>query len=95
MKSALRLRHGSAARAVAAALLSAAMLGGCSTYALIDSMPASVGGLPEAVPERPATPVAYPAVHDRPPAREDAPLTEQEKKRLQEELIAARARASA
>ena len=94
MKSALQSRHGSAGRAIAAALVSAAMLCGCSTYALIDNMPAAVGGLPEGVPERPASPAAYPSVNDRPPAREDAPLSEAEKKRLQDELIATRTRAA-
>ena len=67
-------------------------LSGCSAHPLIDNMPASVGGLPEGTPARPATAAAYPAVHDMPPARSDAPLTEAEKKRLQDELVATRER---
>jgi hypothetical protein len=79
-----------------AALLFAggALLSGCSSHALIDGLPPAVGGLPEGTPERPATPASYPPVHDRPPAREDTPLSEAEKKRLQEELIATRERAA-
>ena len=81
---------------LAAALLlaGAATLSGCATYALIDSLPAAVGGLPEGAPERPATPQPYPAVHDMPPARSDTPLTEAERKRMKEELIAIRNRAA-
>jgi hypothetical protein len=61
---------------------------------LIDSLPASVGGLPDKTPERPATPPAYPAVHDLPPARADVPLSEAEKKKLREDLAATRERAA-
>ena len=75
-----------------ALLLVGVALSGCSSYALVDSLPASVGGLPEGAPERPATPPAFPAVHDMPPARSDAPLSEAQKKRLQDELIATRER---
>jgi hypothetical protein len=46
------------------------------------------------VPERPAAPPAYPAVHDMPPTRADVPLTEAERKRLREELTASRERAA-
>ncbi len=45
-----------------------------------------MGGLPEGVPPRPATPTAYPAVHDMPPPRQDSALSEAESKRLREEL---------
>ena len=69
---------------VAAALLLAATLAGCSS--VVDNIPTSVGGLPEGVPQRPATPPAYPAVHDMPPPREDGALSEAESKRLREDL---------
>jgi hypothetical protein len=75
---------------VAAALLLAATLAGCSS--VIDTMPSSVGGLPEGVPARPAVPAAYPAVHDLPPSRQDGALNEAESKRLRDELKNTRAR---
>jgi hypothetical protein len=75
---------------MAAALLLAATLAGCSS--VIDTMPSSVGGLPEGVPARPAAAPAYPAVHDLPAARPDGALNEAESKRLREELKNTRAR---
>jgi hypothetical protein len=81
--------------ATALVLAGAAALAGCSSsYMVIDAMPSSVGGLPEHTPERPATPPAYPAVHDMPPGRSDVTLTDAEKKRLREELAATRERAA-
>jgi hypothetical protein len=77
-----------------ALLLVGAVLSGCSSHLLVDNLPASVGGLPEGTPERPATPPSFPAVHDMPPARGDVPLNEAQKKRLQDELIATRERAA-
>ena len=73
---------------VAAALLLAATLAGCSS--VIDNIPSSMGGLPEGTPQRPATPTAFPSVHDMPPARPDHALSEAESKRLREELKNAR-----
>ena len=75
---------------VAAALLLAATLAGCSS--IIDTVPSSVGGLPEGVPARPAVAPAYPAVHDLPPSRRDGALNEAESKRLREDLKGTRAR---
>ena len=75
---------------VAAALLLAATLAGCSS--VVDTIPSSVGGLPEGVPARPAAAPAYPAVHDLPPPRQDGALSEAESKRLREELKNTRAR---
>jgi hypothetical protein len=48
--------------------------------------------LPQGVPERPAVQPAYPAVHDMPPARPTAIMTDEELKRAQAELVAARDR---
>ena len=69
---------------VAAALLLAATLAACSS--VVDNIPSSMGGLPEGTPQRPATPTAFPSVHDMPPARQDHALSEAESKRLREEL---------
>ena len=70
------------------------MLGGCTSSRVIDSLPASLGGLPEGVPPRPTASVDYPAVHNMPPPRNDPTLSYAEKKRLEDELIAARNRAA-
>jgi hypothetical protein len=64
---------------------------GCST-AQIDQIPASMGGLPEGTPARPAVAPAFPAVHDMPPQRAQPLLDEDEQKRLEQELIRARNR---
>jgi hypothetical protein len=61
---------------------------------MFSDLPTSVGGLPANTPERPSTPPAYPAVHDMPPARPDAVLTDAEQKKAAQDLIAARDRQS-
>ncbi|MCC6779217.1 MAG: hypothetical protein IT537_21745 [Hyphomicrobiales bacterium] len=71
------------------------ILAGCTSSSIGDSLPAAVGGLPEAAPKRPATPAAYPAVHDMPPPRASAVLTEEEQQKLENDLAAARQRAAA
>lgn len=83
-------------RVFAASLLlaGATTLAGCSSYMLVDNLPAAAGGLPENAPARPATPPPFPAVHDRPPARAVAPLNEAERKRLKEDLATMRDRAA-
>ena len=80
--------------------LSAALLGGfalalagCASAPLStigDSMPASMGGLTADTPERPATPVAYPAVHDMPPPRANTTLSAEEQIELEKQLTAVR-----
>jgi hypothetical protein len=47
-------------------------------------------GLPAGAPERPAEHLAYPAVHDMPPPRSAATLTEVEQQKMKNDLIAAR-----
>jgi hypothetical protein len=91
-----RSRYRQPARVLLVTLLlaGAATVSGCSSYTLIDAMPAAVGGLPEGTPERPATPQQYPAVHDMPPPRNDIPLNEAEKKKLKDDLTASRERAA-
>jgi hypothetical protein len=75
---------------VAVALLACQpLLSGCAST-IADNLPTAVGGLPEGAPQRTATPTAYPAVHDMPPTRSNAPLTAAEQKQLETELIAAR-----
>jgi hypothetical protein len=75
-------------------LVGTMLLTGCSASMMGDHLPTAVGGLPEGAPPRPATPAAYPAVHDEPPARSEAVLTREEQKKIEEELIAARNRAN-
>src|SRR5687767_14705325 len=81
------------ARAGAAALWLAAavVLPGCSS--VVDHIPSSLGGLPAGVPPRPDTPAPFPAVHDMPPSRSDVALSDDEKKRLREDLVHTRERA--
>src|SRR5712691_12880957 len=85
-----------ARRILTAALLVAggAMVAGCSAGTIAEHMPTAAGGLPEDMPQRPATPAAYPAVHDLPPKRENTMLTDEEQKKLEDDLIAARNRTS-
>jgi hypothetical protein len=68
--------------------LTAAFLAGCAST--LSEMPSQVGGLPEGAPERPANSLPYPAVHDMPPPRSTAVLTEEEKKKVEAELAAMR-----
>src|SRR5215831_5402801 len=72
-------------------LAAASAISGCTTH-IADSVPAVVGGLPEHTPARPATPGEFPAVGDRPQARTEGLLTEDERKKLKDELNASRDR---
>jgi hypothetical protein len=74
--------------ALPAALLLALALSGCGSL-IGEHLPNAVGGLPEAAPQRPAVAPTYPAVHDMPPQRTAAPLSNEEQRKLQQELIAA------
>jgi hypothetical protein len=87
-----RRANGAALLAFAAALTLGPILGGCSGSMIADHMPTAVGGLPEDAPERPATELPYPAVHNMPPARATVTLTNDQQKRLQDDLIAERNR---
>lgn len=72
-------------------------LAGCtasSLGSLIDSLPREIG-LPPDAPERPATPAAYPAVHDMPPPRPNTTLSAEEQVELEKELTAVRLRQEA
>ena len=84
-------------RLLAAALLLAGtvILAGCSASIYADHIPTAVGGLPEGAPPRPANPPAYPAVHDVPPARDSAVLSDAEQTKLEADLAKARDRLGA
>jgi hypothetical protein len=76
-----------------AAAIAAAGLGGCGSISekfadTASQMPAI--GLPAGTPERPATPAAYPAVHDVPPPRNSVMLTNTEAAQMQADLVTAR-----
>jgi len=73
------------------AALSLAIMAGCSSSQVIDDLPASVA-LPADAPARPATPYAYPAVHDMPPPRATEPMSAEDQLRLEKELTAVRNR---
>lgn len=73
-------------------------LGACSSISeKFTSVGSSIPGiaLPENAPARPATQLAYPAVHDMPPARNNTLLNEIEQKRLEADLEHARDRQQA
>jgi hypothetical protein len=78
-------------RTLWAALGVAALLSGCSPGPIIDRLPGDLG-LPAGAPARPATPYDYPAVHDMPPDRALAPMTEEEQVRLENDLANVRDR---
>jgi len=62
-------------RSIVAAAVMAAALAGCSAGQLGDTLPNSMGGLPEGAPARPNTTRQFPAVHDMPAQRPTTPLT--------------------
>ena len=57
-----------------------------------DALPASVGGLPSDVPARPATQADFVPVGDTPPRRDLKTLTEEERKKLEADLVTLRER---
>jgi hypothetical protein len=69
----------------------ASALAGCSVGPVIDQLPGDLG-LPAGGPVRPATPYAYPAVHDMPPPRATKTMSDEEQFRLENELTAVRNR---
>ena len=78
-------------RSLAAVVLIALSLGACSSVApALSSLPKEMGGLPENTPARPASQLAYPAVHDMPPPREAAVMTPEQVKATEAELTAVR-----
>ena len=81
-------------RSILAALALATSLAGCSSGAVIDQMPSTMG-LPAGTPERPTTPYVYPAVHDMPPPRATPTMSEEQQVKEEEELKVVRDRQEA
>lgn len=78
---------------LALAMLSTAVLSGCGSISekvsgTMGSMPAI--GLPAGAPERPATRLDFPSVHDMPTPRTTAVLTSNEQRDMEKELVSAR-----
>jgi len=62
-------------RTIAATVVMAALLAGCSAGPVGDTLPNALGGLPQGAPARPnVVNRQYPAVHDMPAARPTEPL---------------------
>jgi hypothetical protein len=78
-------------RAALVALALTAVLAGCAST-IADHLPSQAGGLPANAPERSIEPAAYPAVHDMPPPRDTTVLSDDQVKKAEDELIAARNR---
>jgi len=74
------------ARVSALALLAAGAVCGCTST--MSSLP--LVGEPDKLPPRTDTPVSYPAVHDMPAPRDTKPMTDADRKKLEDELVAAR-----
>jgi len=84
------IRRNGRRRAGAAALIGGAvLLAGCSST--MSELPTQLGGLPSNTPARPDSPPVYPAVHDMPPPRSAAVLTDEERKKVEADLAAMRA----
>ena len=78
--------------ALAGALLLAVAATGCTSGpdgSTLSRLPESMGGLPADTPSRPVTQAAYPAVHDMPPPRPNATLTQEQIKAAEAEMTAA------
>src|SRR5882724_10051759 len=76
------------ALALGALLMSALVLGGCSTS--IADLP--LGGTPADAPARPKETGAFLPVNQLPPDREEAAMNPAERAKIQSELVAARER---
>jgi outer membrane biosynthesis protein TonB len=64
------------------------VLSGCTST--FDVLPEKMGGLPESAPARPATPYTVPNVYETRPTREAKPLTADEQKKLEADLVTLR-----
>ncbi len=82
-------------RSIVVAAAMAAALAGCSAGQLGDTLPNSMGGLPEGAPARPATTSKFPLVHDMPAPRSTTPMSDEDQLKLEKDLEAARARQEA
>jgi hypothetical protein len=82
-------------RSIVAAAVMAAALAGCSAGQLGDTLPNSMGGLPEGAPARPNTTRQFPAVHDMPSPRPTTPLSAEDQLKLEKDLQEARTKQEA
>jgi hypothetical protein len=73
-------------RLTALLIAGSASLAGCSSSMMADHL------LPKGTPSRPAAPAAYPAVNDPPTPRTERVLTDEEQKKLEDDLIKSRKR---
>lgn len=65
-------------------------LAGCSSTPVMERLPTELGGLPSGAPAASTTPYSYPAVHDTPPPRASAPLTDEQQLQMEKQLQEAR-----
>jgi hypothetical protein len=79
---------------MALSAIAAVTLAACSSLGnkIGDTLPTSAGGLPSDVPARSATQPDFVPVDHTPPPRETKPLTEDERKKLEADLVALRDR---
>src|SRR4051812_45013125 len=83
-------------RTIVAAAMLAALLAGCSAAQLGDTLPNSMGGLPENAPARPnVNNRQSPAVYNMPAPRSPQPLNEEDQVKLEKDLQGLRDRQNA
>ena len=82
-------------RSIVVVAAMAAALAGCSAGQLGDTLPNSMGGLPEGAPARPTTTRQFPAVHDMPAQRPTTPMSAEDQLKLEKDLQTARAKQEA
>jgi hypothetical protein len=81
-------KHAKLPRAIAVVMI-AALLPACSA-SQFSGMPTLLGGETVDTPRESATPPAFPAVHDMPAARPVPAMTDEQQKKAEAELVAAR-----
>ena len=79
-----------ALRVLAAPLVGLMVLVLSACTSTFDALPEKMGGLPESAPGRPATPYVVPNVYEARPTREAKPLTTDEQKKLESDLVTLR-----
>jgi outer membrane biosynthesis protein TonB len=79
-----------ARRKLSAPLLAAMLLALAGCTSSIDVLPEKMGGLPESAPARPAESYAFPNVYEVRPTREAKPLSDDEQKKLETDLVTLR-----
>jgi outer membrane biosynthesis protein TonB len=79
-----------ARRNVSAPLLGAMLLALMGCTSTFDALPEKMGGLPAAAPARAAESFAFPNVYEVRPTREATPLSDDEQKKLESDLVTLR-----